>query len=227
MARAKTAGQLKTTSKSQKTAWFRLWQFNCLNSFEFHSISGKVSPLISPLFMQIAFTSGDCFMNEILSNLAQDCHRILSETPGQDGREKIAKLLQNLLSDPANVETLVPHTTGERDLLYEDAKLGFCILAHNYDSPKTSPPHDHGPSWAIYAQARGQTEMRDYDKIEDASAEKAGKVQVSRTYRLTPGVAHVYNEGDLHSPTREGPTSLVRIEGTDMSKVKRFRYELA
>jgi hypothetical protein len=52
-------------------------------------------------------------------------------------------------------------------------------------------------------------------------------VQISRTYRLTPGVAHVYNEGDLHSPTREGPTSLVRIEGTDMSKVKRFRYELA
>ena len=176
---------------------------------------------------QIAFTSGACFMSEILSNLAQDCHRILSETPGPDGREKIAELLQNLLSDPANVETLVPLTTGERDLLYQDAELGFCILAHNYDSPKTSPPHDHGPSWAIYAQARGETEMRDYDKIEDASDEKAGKVQVSRTYRLNPGVAHVYNEGDLHSPTREGPTSLVRIEGTDMSKVKRFRYELA
>ena len=110
---------------------------------------------------QIAFTSGACFMNEILSNLAQDCHRILSKTPGPDGREKIAELLQNLLSDPANVETLVPLTTGERDLLYQDAELGFCILAHNYDSPKTSPPHDHGPSWAIYAQTRGETEMRD------------------------------------------------------------------
>ena len=84
-------------------------------------------------------------MSEILSNLAENCHRILSESPGPDGREKIAKLLQNLLSDPANVETLVPHTTGERDLLYQDAELGFCILAHNYDSPKTSPPHDHGP----------------------------------------------------------------------------------
>ena len=166
-------------------------------------------------------------MSEILSNLSQDCHRILSDTPGPDGREKIAKLLQNLLSDPANVETLVPLTTGERDLLYQDAELGFCILAHNYDSPKTSPPHDHGPSWAIYAQARSETEMCDYEKIEDASAEKAGKVQVSRTYRLTPGIAHVYNEGDLHSPTRKGPTSLVRIEGIDMSKVKRFRYELS
>ena len=60
-----------------------------------------------------------------------------------------------------------------------------------------------------------------------ASAEKAGKVKVLRTYRLTPGGAHVYNEGDLHSPTREGPTSVVRTEGTDMSTVKRFHYELA
>ena len=69
--------------------------------------------------------------------------------------------------------------------------------------------------------------MRDYDKIEDASANKPGKVKVSRTYSLTPGIAHVYNEGDLHSPTRIGPTSLVRVEGTDMSKIERLRFELA
>ena len=49
---------------------------------------------------------------------------------------------------------------------------------------------------------------------------------MSRTYSLTPGIAHVYNEGDLHSPTRIGPTSLVRVEGTDMSKIERLRFEL-
>jgi len=38
-------------------------------------------------------------------------------------------------------------------------------------------------------------------------------------------VAHVYNEGDLHAPTRVAPTSLIRIEGTDMSKVKRLSFE--
>jgi hypothetical protein len=46
-----------------------------------------------------------------------------------------------------------------------------------------------------------------------------------RTYSLTPGVAHVYNEGDLHAPTRVAPTSLIRIEGTDMTRVKRLSYE--
>lgn len=166
-------------------------------------------------------------MNEVLTNLAENCYKILSDQPGPKGRKKIAELLQELLSDPVNVDALVPASTGERDMLYRDPEMGFCILAHNYDGKKTSPPHDHGPSWAIYAQARGKTLMRDYDKLEDASANKPGKVQLSRTYSLTPGIAHVYNEGDLHSPTRDGPTSLVRIEGTDMSKIKRFRYELA
>ena len=166
-------------------------------------------------------------MNEVLKDLAQKCQKILSDQPGPEGREKIAGLLQVLLSDPENVDALVPESTGERDMLYKDPELGFCILAHKYDGKKTSPPHDHGPSWAIYAQARGETVMRDYDKIEDASANKPGKVKVSRTYSLTPGIAHVYNEGDLHSPTRIGPTSLVRVEGTDMSQIKRLRYELA
>ena len=36
-----------------------------------------------------------------------------------------------------------------------------------------------------------------------------------------------YNEGDLHSPKRDGPTSLIRIEGTNMEKVKRFKFEQA
>ena len=66
----------------------------------------------------------------------------------------------------------------------------------------------------------------DYNLISAASEQTVGKVSVARTYRLKPGDAHVYNEGDLHSPTRTAPTSLLRIEGTDMSKVKRFRYEL-
>jgi len=61
--------------------------------------------------------------------------------------------------------------------------------------------------------------------LEPASADKPGKVKEVRSYKLTPGVAHIYNEGDLHSPKRVGPTSLIRIEGTNMAKVKRFKYQ--
>jgi hypothetical protein len=90
-----------------------------------------------------------------------------------------------------------------------------------------SPPHDHGPSWAIYGQARGETEMSDYELLEPASEAKPGKVRKIRTYKLTPGVAHVYNEGDLHSPTRTASTHLIRIEGVNMEKVRRLKYQAA
>jgi hypothetical protein len=38
-------------------------------------------------------------------------------------------------------------------------------------------------------------------------------------------MAYVYNEGDLHSPRRTGPTRLIRIEGKNMDTVRRLAYE--
>ena len=164
-------------------------------------------------------------MNRVLFDLSQKCRTWLVENPGPDGRKKIAAYLEQLLTDQDAVDHLVPITAGERDLLYQDPDLGFCILAHNYPGPKTAPPHDHGPSWAIYAQARGQTEMTDFELVSAASPDTPGTVRATQSYQLRPGDAHVYNEGDLHAPRRDGPTALLRIEGTDMSKVKRLRYE--
>ena len=36
-----------------------------------------------------------------------------------------------------------------------------------------------------------------------ATADKPGKVRHVRSYPLKPGMAYLYNEGDLHSPKRE------------------------
>jgi hypothetical protein len=38
-------------------------------------------------------------------------------------------------------------------------------------------------------------------------------------------MAYVYNEGDLHSPRRAGSTRLIRIEGRDVTKIRRHAYE--
>jgi hypothetical protein len=38
-------------------------------------------------------------------------------------------------------------------------------------------------------------------------------------------MAYLYNEGDLHSPRRDGPTRLIRIEGKNMDEVWRYPYE--
>ena len=164
-------------------------------------------------------------MDELVAKLAGECSDLLKADNGPDGRAKVAALLSEVISDPKNVEALIPASTGERDVLYQDPDLGFCLLAHQYKAAKPSSPHDHGPSWAIYAQARGETEMTDYELISPASEDAPGKVKAVRSYHLRPGDAHVYDEGDLHEPKRTGPTSLLRVEGTDMSKVKRLRYE--
>jgi hypothetical protein len=160
-----------------------------------------------------------------LEQFAAELRRILTASPGPEGRQQVCSVVQEVLKDDAFVARHLTDDVPERKILYEDPDLGFCILAHNYRGAKESNPHDHGPSWAIYGQARGETEMTDWALVEPAAEGKPGKVRRVRTYRLKPGMAYVYNEGDLHSPRREGPTGLIRIEGRNMDTVRRLSYE--
>jgi len=164
-------------------------------------------------------------MGYTLEEFAAACRGILAEDPGVAGRKKVCALVQDVLKDDAFIASHLPEGAPERKILYEDPNLGFCILAHAYEGAKDSPPHDHGPSWAIYGQARGETVMSDWALVEPASESKPGKVRHVRTYTLKPGAAYLYNERDLHSPRRAGATGLIRIEGTNMDNVRRLPYE--
>jgi predicted metal-dependent enzyme (double-stranded beta helix superfamily) len=160
-----------------------------------------------------------------LAQFAAECHRLLKAEPGPAGRQKVAALLQEVLKDDDFVAAHLGDDVPERKLLYEDPELGFCILAHVHHGARSTPPHDHGPAWAIYGQARGETEMTEWELVEPASPDRPGKVRPRQTYVLKPGMACVYNEGELHSPRRQGPTRLIRIEGVNLEKVKRLAYE--
>ena len=166
-------------------------------------------------------------MGQTLEQFAQACRKALQDQPGPAGRQQVCELVKGVLSDPEFVKTYITDDLPERKVLYEDPDLGFCILGHVNRGAKGSNPHDHGPSWAIYGQARGETVMNDWALVQPAAENKPGKVRLVTSYTLKPGMAHVYNEGDLHSPRREGPTRLIRIEGTNMDKVRRLSYERA
>ena len=160
-----------------------------------------------------------------LDEFTAEAHRLLAAEPGPAGRQRVCALVQQALRDPAFVAANLRADGPERKILYEDPTLGFTVLAHAYQGAKNSKPHDHGPSWAIYGQAIGETIMTDWECLARPTETTPGKALRKRDYALTPGMAYLYNEGDLHSPRRDASTVLLRIEGQNMDKVRRLPYE--
>lgn len=161
-----------------------------------------------------------------LQEFATDIAAALRADDGPGGREAVRGLVQKALGDVDFVAAHVsPELESERNVLYEDPDLGFCICAHNYRAAKRGKPHDHGPTWAIYGQAEGETEMTDWRIVSPAQGGGPAKVALERTYKLTPGDAHVYEPGAIHAPLRDGPTRLIRIEGKNTDKLERTPVE--
>ena len=135
-----------------------------------------------------------------LDAFAADCRDALNATPAPEGLEKVRQLLETALKDSDFVNAHPgPGATAERDILYQDPDLGFCIV----------------------------TEMTDWRLIQTPDGDKPGRVERVNTYSLEPGQSRVYRKGDIHSPKRNGPTKLIRIEGRNMDTVERDWYEAA
>ena len=162
-----------------------------------------------------------------LKQFAADCHDALATDSGPAGREVVRQHVEKALQDRQFLAThLGPDNHQERSVIYEDPELGFCICAHVYSDAKRGNPHDHGPTWAIYGQAEGETKMTDWRIVTaPAGDQKPGKVERVRSYTLKPGDAYLYNVGDVHAPLRYAPTKLIRIEGQNTDKIKRTPLE--
>ena len=160
-----------------------------------------------------------------LDQLSSEFREILSKDSGTAGREQVRQTLEKALVDEEFVEAhLGPDNHEPRKILYEDPDLGFCIVAHVYDGAKESEPHDHGPSWAIYGQAKGKTTMTEWKITKPAENGEPAAVEAEEVYEMVPGMAKLYDVGDVHSPSRAGPTRLIRIEGSNLDNIKRDRF---
>lgn len=163
-------------------------------------------------------------MTETLEQLARDIRETLTADPGASGKQKICQRLTKALLDEKFIAEQLPARApggSPREVLYEDPDLGFCICGHVYDSAAKGSPHDHGSSWAIYGQAVGKTEMTEWKIVEKGDGEKPSLVVPERKYTMAPGDAQFYDVGVVHSPMRDKPVKLIRIEGANLDKVKR------
>ena len=163
-------------------------------------------------------------MSYSLEQLATDIHDILKSDASVNGKQAICQHVSKALKDQESVTKHMPDRALDadpREILFEDPDLGFCICAHVYGDAAFGKPHDHGTGWAIYGQAAGSTEMTDWRVVEKGQGEKPILVEPERTYKLVPGDAHFYDVGAIHSPKREAPTRLLRIEGANLDHIER------
>ena len=167
-------------------------------------------------------------MSYTLEQLGADIRAALKDDSGRRGKEAVCALVSRALRDRDLVERrLTAEECRPRKVLYEDPELGFCICGHVFPSGGDSGPHDHGPTWAIYGVAEGDTEMTDWRIVETGSGDAPILVKPERTYVMRPGDAHLYDVGDVHSPRRAGFTRLIRIEGRNLDSVKRSNIKAA
>jgi hypothetical protein len=163
-------------------------------------------------------------MTYTLEQLASDIRGTLKSDSGDSGKQVICQHVSKALKDDAFVTRHMPDRAPDadpREILFEDPDLGFCICAHVYGDAAFGEPHDHGPSWAVYGQAAGSTQMIDWRIVEKGEGDKPALVVQERTYTLAPGDAHFYDIGAVHSPKRDAPTKLLRIEGANLDNVER------
>jgi predicted metal-dependent enzyme (double-stranded beta helix superfamily) len=161
-----------------------------------------------------------------VESFGRQVHDILAQDPSPTGRERVRVLLEEVLRDEAFVAQHLTDDSPQRRVLYHDEELGFVILGHHFREARRTKPHDHGAYWAIYGQAAGITFMDEWEIVEAGTRERPGKVRKKTTYELAPGHAHTYNEGVLHSPWRNGPAKMIRIEGGPIEAEGRVAYEV-
>ena len=165
-------------------------------------------------------------MTYTLLELAGDIRAVLSRSEASECCNDLCEIVFKALIDRDFVSThLTDRVNGAepREILFEDDKLKFCICGHVYSDQAISKPHDHGPSWALYGQAEGTTEMTDWRVIKKGNGDEPSLVEPTRTYTMKPGDTQFYGIGNVHSPKRTAPTKILRIEGTNLDYIVRSK----
>ena len=150
-----------------------------------------------------------------LEELVSEISTTLKADNGPSGRAKICHIVSSALSDSVFTDLyLGDRDPGDdpREILYEDPEQEFCICGH---------------SWAVYGQATGETVMTEWRIVEAGTGDAPSLVEPVETYVMKPGDARLYDVGAIHSPHREQPVKLLRVEGTNLDHVTRGNYRIA
>ncbi|MDP1840794.1 MAG: hypothetical protein Q8L19_20015 [Reyranella sp.] len=167
-------------------------------------------------------------MTYTLDAFVKDAQAALGADKGPGGREQVRVLLEKLLTNKSFVDEAVgPAAPMGARKLYEDKDLGFVVLAHCNARAHKSPPHDHGPSWAVYGQAINYTDMSEFRRLDGGKDAGDARLEQVKAYRLNPGQAGVYDVGAVHAIDYPEGSRFVRVTGRDLDYVQRLKFDMA
>lgn len=163
-----------------------------------------------------------------LEEFCRDAHDAMAADSGPAGREAIRAHLEKLLG---NREFIAEHLSGQgkgKSVLYHDDEFDFYVMAHGTDEGnRRGRPHDHGSSWAVYGQATGLTNMTVWNRTDDGAVAGHADLEEGHTFPLVPGKAALFDTGVIHSTAHPEPARWVRVTGTDLNTIERYRYDPA
>jgi hypothetical protein len=162
-----------------------------------------------------------------LYDFCADCRAAISADNGPDGRETIRGKLEQLLANQDFVHaTLGPDAELGVHTLYKDKDFEFVVLAHINERPASSPPHDHGNSWAVYGQANEYTDMSEYRRLDGGEGDGEAKLEQVKAYRLTPGKAGLYDVRAIHAINYPANARFVRVTGRELEQEPRLKFDM-
>lgn len=158
-------------------------------------------------------------MSYSLQEFCHDARSILKQRDDHHGRDQVRQGLEALLRDRAFcAEHFGPGQAPGVRQIHQDPDLGFCVLVYNMTAARSSPPHDHGDSWAVYGQAAGHTDMTVWS-VEDGAARPV------RSFRLEAGQAALFDVGDIHAIEFGQDAKFARVTGRDLSAAPRRVFD--
>jgi len=165
-------------------------------------------------------------MTYTLEEFCKDTRRILKKDPTPTGVAHVKKNMERLVKDGDFVAKYYADSIepGPRRV-YIDPEVGFEVLAYRSPKARTSPAHDHGDSWALYAQVKDYTEMTEYKRTDDGSRPKHATLAVQKQYELNPGEVGLYWGSQLHATYTPVGCSYLRVTGTDLETRPRVRID--
>lgn len=162
-----------------------------------------------------------------LEEFCNDCRSAIDPASKEADLDTIRGHLEHLMENDDFVnEHCGPHAEVGVHTIYRDPETDFMVLAHINSKGRTSPPHDHGASWAVYAQAVEFTEMTEFDRKDDGSKEGYADLEISKKYRLERPKAGHFGPHKVHAIHFPDNGRFVRVTGTDLSRLETLRYNM-